>query len=121
MLLRRTLISGLLLSLLSCGESDKETSAEFDSAKLRTLLDAIRPHITKGFSDQQVQEIESGFRSLAVDGTKPYTFAIVHDGMDTKLRVQVRKEDVDVVEIRFFGTPKLIGQIQQTIRTTRLD
>jgi hypothetical protein len=47
-LLRFTVISGFFVILFGCGGSAKEASAEFDSAKLRTLLDAIRPHITKG-------------------------------------------------------------------------
>src|SRR5262245_43157287 len=105
MLSRLTVISGLFVILLGCGGSVKEASAEFDSSKLRTLLDAIRPHIAKGFGDQEVREIESGFQSLAVDESKQYTYPIFHDGTVTELRVEVRKEDVDVVEIRFFGTP----------------
>jgi hypothetical protein len=121
MLLRLTVISGFFVILFGCGGSAKEASAEFDSAKLGTLLDAIRPHIAKGFSEQQAREIENGFQSLAVDATRQYTYPIVYDGSETELLVEVRKEDVDVVEIRFRGPPELADQIQQTIATTPLD
>lgn len=106
---------------LGCTGSLKEASAEFDAAKLRTLLQAIQPLIQKGFGEAQIGQIESGFQTLAVNETKHVNFPIVYDGVETELRVQVRKEDVDVVEIRFFSAPALAEQIQRTIQATPLD
>jgi len=110
-----------LAILLGCSGSLKEASAEFDSAKLPTLLKAIQPLIQKGFGEAQIGQIEDGFRALAVNATKETNFPIVYDGIETELRVVVRKEDVDVVEIRFFSTAALAEQIQRTIRATPLD
>lgn len=111
----------LMAILLSCNGSLKEASAEFDSAKLGVLLKAIQPLIQKGFGEAQIGEIENSFRALAVNGTKQVSFPIVYDGVETELRVEVRKEDVDVVEIHFFSNPALAEQIQRTIRATPLE
>lgn len=94
---------------------------ELDLSKLRTLLAAIKPHIAKGFGEPQMVQIESDFRALVMDGTKQYAFPIVYDGAESELRVRVRKEDVDAVEIHFFAAPKLAEQIQNVMRTTPLD
>jgi hypothetical protein len=107
--------------LLGCSGSLQEASAEFDSAKLPVLLKAIQPLIQKGFGEVQISQVENGFRALAVDETKEMNFPIVYNGDDTELRVAVRKEDVDVVEIRFFSTSALAEQVQRTIETTPLD
>jgi vacuolar-type H+-ATPase subunit F/Vma7 len=99
----------------------KEASIEVDLSKLRTLFDAIRPHIAKGFGESQTAQIESDFRALPMGGAKQFTFPIVHDGADSELRVRIRKEDVDIVEIHFFAVPKLAEQIEHVMRTTPLD
>jgi len=56
-----------------------------------------------------------------MNDTKQLKFPIVYDGVETELRVRVRKEDVDVVEIRFFGASTLADRIQRTMRETPLD
>jgi hypothetical protein len=66
-------------------------------------------------------QVENDFRALVMDGTKEFTFPIVYDGAESELRVRVRKEDVDTVEIRFFATPKLAQQISDAMRTAPLD
>jgi hypothetical protein len=114
-------LATLAALLLGCSGSLKEASAEFDSAKLPVLLKAIQPLIQKGFDEAQISQIEDGFLALAVNETKETNFPIVYDGVETELRVAVRKEDVDVVEIRFFSTPALADQIQRTIELTPLD
>ena len=119
---RLTFICGLLAFLAGCGRDPlSEVSIEVDLSKLRTLFDAIRPHIARGFGEPQMARIENDFRALEMDGTKQYTFPIVHDGAESEMQVRVRKEDVDIVEIRFFATPKLAEQIQHAMRTAQLD
>ncbi|MEO5922478.1 MAG: hypothetical protein ABIR70_01485 [Bryobacteraceae bacterium] len=88
---------------------------------MRVLFEAIRPGITSGFGEQQIVEIERGFSSLKVDGTKELTFPVVYAGAESELRIRIRKEDVDAVEMHFFGTPALVAKIQDMIRTTPLD
>jgi hypothetical protein len=107
--------------LLGCNGSLKEASAEFDAAKLRVLLKAIQPLVQKGFDEAQIGQIEGSFQALAVNETRRFDFPILYNGVETELRVQIRKEDVDVVEIHFFSVPALAEQIQRTIRATPLD
>jgi hypothetical protein len=65
---RLTFICGLFAVLAGCaGEPLKEASTELDLSKLRTLFDAIRPHIAKGFGEPQMAHIESDFRALEMD------------------------------------------------------
>lgn len=119
---RLALISGFLAFLAACGEKTlKEISVELDLSKLRALFDAIRPLVAKGFGEPQMAKIENDFRALQMDEIKEYTFPIVHEGEDSELRVVVRKEDVDTVEIRFFAVPKLTQQISNAMRTAALD
>jgi hypothetical protein len=68
-----------------------------------------------------MNQIESDFLTLQVDAAKEYSFAVVYDGAASELRVGIRKEDVDVVEIRFFASPQLAQQIQQAINAAPLD
>src|SRR3981081_1091275 len=98
-------ILALWSMLLGCSGSLKEASAEFDAAKLRVLLKAIQPLIQKGFDEAQIGQIEGSFQALAVNETRRVNFPILYNGVETELRVQVRKEDVDVVEIHFFSAP----------------
>lgn len=121
MRLRMTATLAFFAMFLGCNGSLKEASAEFDAAKLRILLQAIQPLIQKGFGEAQIGQIEGSFQALAVNETKHVNFPILYDGVETELRVQVRKEDVDVVEIRFFSAPALAEQIQRTMEETPLD
>ena len=114
--MRLSTITVLLAILVGCNGSFKETSTEIDLAKLRPLLNAVQPLIAKGFGAPQISQIENDFRALAANEAKRSTFPVVYDGVETELGVLVRKEDVDTVEIRFLGTPKLIEKIQQTMR-----
>ena len=115
------MIFALSTFLAGCGGSFKEASVELDLTKLRTLLNAIEPLISKGFGEAQISQIENDFKALARNESKRITFPVVYNGAETELRVLVRKEDVDAVEIRFSSDPRLAEQIQQAIRTTPLD
>ena len=116
----RPLIVSLLIFLAGCSGL-KETSAELDLTKLRTLLVAIQPLISKGFGETEINDIDNTFRALALNETKQMNFRIVYEGTETDLRVLVRKEAADAVEIRFLCNAKLSEQIKHTIRTTPLD
>jgi hypothetical protein len=95
---------------------------ELDSQKMRVLFAAIRPLITSGFGEPQMAQIERDFAALAVNDTKEITFPIVvYGGTSSDLSIRIRKEDVDTVEIHFFGAPELVEKLQQTIRATPLD
>ena len=89
--------------------------------KLRTLLNAIQPLISKGFGETEISQIENSFKALALNETKRTSFPIAYDGAEAELQVQIRKEDVDTVEIRFFSQARLAERIQQTIRITPID
>jgi len=83
---------------------------------LRPFLKAVQSLIEAGFSEAQIGQIEQEFSKLAVNGIKTMAFPIVYQGAKAELRVAIRKEDVDIVEIRFFAPPKLAEQIIQTMK-----
>lgn len=109
-------ICALSASLFGCGQSLVEASTEIDLVKLRPFLKAVRPLIESGFADAQIGEIEQEFGKLARDGSKAVTFPIVYKGTKTELRVMVRKEDVDTVELHFFALPQLTAQIKEAMK-----
>jgi len=110
-------ISTIAASLFGCGQSLVDASTEIDLAKLRPFLKAVQPLIENGFGDAQISQIEQEFRKLALDGTKTITFPIVYRGAKADLRVTVRKEDSDTVEIHLFAPPQLAEQIKQAFKS----
>lgn len=105
----------LIASLTACSAATAEASTELDLKKLRPFLKAVQSLIESGFGDAQIDQIEQDFGKLAMDGSKTMMLPIRYQGEKVELRVVIRKEDVDTVEIRFFGPPKLAEQITQTM------
>lgn len=114
------MLSGLLTFLGGCSKS-AETSVEMDSVKIRVLLGALGQKVTSGLAEAQIAEVENDFSALQRDGTKERTYPVVFKGESSELRIQIRKEDVDAVELHFQGEPALVEEIQNTIRATPLD
>ncbi|HLK18718.1 MAG TPA: hypothetical protein VKT81_07170 [Bryobacteraceae bacterium] len=110
--------TAVAVTLFGCGQSLHETSTEIDRVKLRPFLNAVGPLIESGFGLAEIGQIEQEFANLAKDGTHALTFPIIYKGNKTKLRVTIRKEDSDIVEIRFFAVPQLVEQIEQVMKQT---
>ena len=118
---RRNILTGVLSLLAACGQKLTETSVELDITRLPTLFDALRAQIPQGFTDEQKVAIGKDFRALPMNGTKEYLYPAAHEGTTGTLRVTIRKEDVDAVEIRFYAPPEITTAIERTIRKTPLD
>jgi hypothetical protein len=122
-------VTKLVATILACGLSallgacskGAETSVEFDVTRIRVLFDAIHPSIESGLGEPQVMQIERDFAALPADATKELNFPIVAAGTSSELRIRIRKEDVDAVEMHFIGNPEVITKIQEIIRKTPLD
>jgi hypothetical protein len=117
----RVLLASSLFAVFGGCSRSAEISLEFDSQKMHVLFEAISPSISSGFGEPQALQIERAFASLAKDGTMELTFPITYNGTDSELRVRIRKEDVDAVEMHFLGTQEVITKVQDIIRATALD
>lgn len=96
-------------------------SVEVDVTMLPLLLQVIQSQLPGGFSDLEIAGIKADFASLPVDATKAYSFSITEDGSETKLRVVLRKEAEDTVELRLWAIPKLTDTITIAVRNAPLD
>ena len=106
----------LVMLLGGChGSSAAEASVSCDASQLSPLLKAVQELIVKGFSETEVSQVANAFRSMAVGETKEFKFPVVFRDREATLRIQLKKDDVDAVEIWFFTEPELAAAIQKAI------
>jgi len=55
-------------------------------------------------------------RSMPVGQTKELKFQTVFHGTSTILRLQVKKDDVDAVDVWFLTSPELAAEIQKAMK-----
>lgn len=99
----------------------REMSIEVDVTMLPRLLQAVRSQLPSGFSDLEIAGLQADFASLAVDQRKVYSFPFSYDGSETTLRLILRKEAADTVELRLWARPKLTAAITAAVRDAPLD
>jgi hypothetical protein len=114
---RVLLLAAILAVFLGCTPPNIESSTELDLSKLRPFLKQVQPLVEDGFGDSQIDQIEKSFRGLAMDGKSVTDYPVVYHGAKTTLRIQIRKEDFDTVEIRLWASPELAGQITGVMRS----
>ena len=83
---------------------------------LPKLLSAISPLVKKGFGESEIDAVQRLFASTAVKATGAKTFPISYRGKDATKRVELKKDDVDEIEIWFITEPELAKQIQAKAR-----
>ena len=102
-----------MLMLVSCiPRSSADASCNLDAKDLPKLLKATSPLIEKGFGDAEVQLVERIAESTPVRDTRTKSFPITYLGKSATLRIEVKKDDVDALEIWFLTEPALTMEIR---------
>jgi len=83
---------------------------------LPKLLQAIRPFVEKGFGQSEIDAVERLAASTPVKSTGTKTFPISYRGKDTAMRVELKKDDVDAIDIWFITVPELAKEIQAKMK-----
>ena len=109
------LLAALLIVGCSLGRS-ADASCNLDAKDLPKLLEAVSSVIETGFGDREIQAIRDLAASTALKGTGTRTFPIAYRGKSARLRVELKKDDVDEIEIWFFTEPELTREIQSKMR-----
>jgi hypothetical protein len=109
----------LCISLLISGCSRgqwTEASCNLEPKDLPRLLQAIRPLIEKGYGDAEVETLQRLAETTPVKETRTKILPITFQGKDTRLRVELKKDDVDEIEIWFFTQPELAKEILKRMK-----
>jgi hypothetical protein len=93
-----------------------DASCNLEPKDLPKLLKAIRPLIEGGFGDPEIQTIEQLNSSTAVRDTRAKTFFISYRGNPTTLRVELKNDDVNEIEIWFITQTELAAEIQKQMK-----
>ena len=105
------LCGAFLTSACSHGQS-ASASCNLEPPDLPKLLQAIRPLVEKGFGQSEIDAVQRLFESTTVKTTGTKTFPISYRGKDGTMRVELKKDDVDEIEIWFISEPELAKEIQ---------
>src|SRR5262249_18370052 len=109
------LCGAFLTSACAHGQT-ADASCNLEPKDLPKLLQAIRPLAEKGFSDSEIEAIQRLSVSTPVKSTGTKTFPISYRGKDATMRVELKKDDVDEIEIWFITVPELAKEIQAKMR-----
>lgn len=110
------MIASVIVLLHGCASPGAEASTNLDLADLTPLLKSVQRLIQSGFGDPEVAQIDGMVRLMPVGQTKELKFQTVFRGTSTLLRLQVKKDDVDAVDIWFFTSPELAADIQKAMK-----
>jgi len=83
---------------------------------LPKLLKAISPLVEKGFGESETDSVQRLSASTAFKSTGTKTFPISYRGKDAAIRVELKKDDVDEIEIWFITEPQLAKEIQAKMK-----
>jgi len=106
-----------VLMLQGCSNPGAEASTNLDLANLAPLLKSVQQLIQSGFGDADVAQTVTTVRSMPVGQTKEMKFKTVFREKETTLRLQVKRDDVDSVDIWFLTSPELATEIQKTMKS----
>lgn len=93
-----------------------DASCNLEPKDFPKLLTNIRPLIDKGYADDEIKSLKDLLSATPIKGTGVKTFAIVYWGSSTSLRVELKKDDVDEIEIWFITVPQLAKEIQSQMK-----
>jgi hypothetical protein len=109
------LFGAFLMSACAHGQA-ADASCNLEPQTLPKLLHAIRPLIEKGFGEPEIDAIERLSTSTPVKGTGTKTFPISYRAKDATMHVELKKDDVDEIEIWFITEPELAKSIQEKMK-----
>jgi len=89
-----------------------DASCNLEPTDFPKLLKNIRPLIDKGYAEAEIDALQNLLDATPVKGTGVKSFSIVYRGYSTPLRVELKKDDVDEIEIWFITVPQLAKDIQ---------
>ena len=105
----------LLISGCAHGQT-ADASCNLEPPDLPKLLQAIHTLIDKGYGEPEIATVQRLWESTPVRSTGVKTFSITYRGQRATLRVELKKDDVDEIEIWFITTPELAKEIQAKMR-----
>ena len=118
-------ISVLLVSVLiivSCkGKNSKsstkleEVSTEIDLRNFKPFLIGIAPLIDSGFTNSEIDMILDEFQNMKSGSENNYNFTIKYNGVESIMKINVVKEDSDIVSFYIFSTPNLSDKINENL------
>jgi hypothetical protein len=109
----------IVLTTTSCTlAKSAEVSCNVEPKDLLNLLRAIRPLIRGGFGDSEIETLKRLAEATPVKDTGVKTFPISYQGKDAILRLELKKDDVDELEIRFITQKELAAVVQKQMRET---
>jgi hypothetical protein len=109
------LCGALLTSACAHGQT-ADASCNLEPPDLPKLLQAIHPRIEKGYGEQEIATVQRLWESTPLKSTGVKTFPITYRGQSATLRVELKKDDLDEIEIWFITTPELAKEIQVRMR-----
>ena len=112
----RSLTASVIMLLQGCASPGAEASTNLDLADLAPLLKSVQQLIQSGFGDAEAGQINAMARSMPVGQTKELKFQTVFHRTSTMLRLQVKKDDVDAVDVWFLTAPELAAEIQKAMK-----
>jgi hypothetical protein len=112
----KLMIASAIMLLQECASSGAEASTNLDLADLTPLLKSVQRLIQSGFGDAEVAQIGATAKSTPVKQTKELEFQTVFHGARTAVRLQIKKDDVDVVSVWFITSPELAREIQTAMK-----
>jgi hypothetical protein len=69
--------------------------------------------IEKGYGDPEIQALQQLSESMPVKATRVKRLPITYRGQDGTLRIELKKDAVDELEIWFITRPELAAEIQK--------
>ena len=107
----------IVLLLTGCAQRNlKDASCNLEPKDLPKLLKAIGPLIEKGYGAPEILAIEQLKNSTPVKDTRAKTFPITYRGSPTTLRVELKRDDVNEIEIWFITQTELAAEIQKQMK-----
>ena len=109
------LCCAMLTSGCAHGQS-ASASCNLEPPDLPKLLRAISPLVEKGFGESEIDSVQRLSSATAVKSTGTKTFPISYHGKDATIGVELKKDDVDEIEIWFITEPQLAKEIQAKMK-----
>jgi hypothetical protein len=107
----------LACAILSCTEEKPrlrpvaEASANFDMADIGPFLERLSEVTLRSFDRRRADLLTEWIGEQAIGSEASYIYAVVVDGRKTDMRVVVRIEDQDAVDLYFYTDPELARRI----------
>ena len=90
-----------------------ETSANFDSRKVRSFLKRLSALVDSGFGTAQVNALAREIRKMRRERSRQYVFQIGYQGANALLGIRAFMDDVEAPDLYFYAPLKLIREINK--------